>query len=473
MKLYKYISSVLLIAILATSCKKQLDTNPPFNFDEEDIQNLDDAERVLGGVYAKLRNIDYYGNLNSSSGYSTLPDIISDNFEETVESLQALVLLTYWGAASDETNIENIWKAAYGVIVQANFVINNVDKFSAADPEKANRLKGQALALRAYVHFDVLRYWGENFEEGGTGKGIPYKEDTDKFTLPARLTVGASLTKIWTDLNAAMDLLADVDRPINTASRKSNIDLNAARAIAARIALYQEDFDNAIDYATDVIAAIPLARLADSAAYRNIWTDQSSIELVWTVNFDPGQGAPGSNIFFPGGNRSSFRVDPLLRATYTTSDIRLGTFIQSVVRGGVAREVLYKFRGRTGLNDGNVNWKVLRTSEMYLIRAEAAARRNTGTDAVNALLDLNTLRGSRIRNYVPGTEVGQALINAIALERRKELLGEGHRWFDIKRTDRVIDRNSGDELPANDRFWAWPIPFAELQTNPMPQNDGY
>lgn len=472
MKLYKYISSVLFIALFATSCKKQLDINPPFNFDEENIQNLDDVERVLGGVYAKLRNIDYYGNLNSSSGYSTLPDIIGDNFEETAESLQALVLLTYWSAASDEGNIENIWKAAYGAIVQANFVINNVDKFSAADQERANRLKGQALALRAYVHFDVLRYWGENFDEGGTGKGIPYKEDTDKFTLPTRLTVGASLTKIWTDLNTAIDLLADVDQPVN-ASGRSKIDLNAAKAIAARIALYQEDFDNAIDYATDVINAIPLAKLADSTAYRNIWTDQSNIELIWTVNFDAGQGSPGSNIYFPNGNRSSFRVDPLLRASYTTSDIRLATFIQTVVLGRNSREVLYKFKGRTGLNDGNVNWKVLRTSEMYLIRAEAAARRNTGTDAVNALLDLNTLRGSRIRSFVPGVEVGQALIDAIALERRKELLGEGHRWFDIKRTDRVIQRNSGDELPANDRFWAWPIPFAELQTNPMPQNDGY
>ncbi len=472
MKLYKYISPFFFIVLLTTGCKKQLDINPPFNFDEENIQNLDDVERILGGAYAKLRNVDYYGNLNSSSGYSTLPDIISDNFEETVESLQALVLLTYWGAASDETNIENIWRAAYAAIVQANFVISNVDKFGAEDPEKANRLKGQALALRAYIHFDVLRYWGENFEEGGSGKGIPYKEDTDKFTLPTRLTVGASLTKIWIDLNAAMEMLADVDQPVNAGDR-GNIDLTVVKAIAARVALYQKDYDNAIDYATEVINVIPLARLSDSTAYRNIWTDQSNVELIWTVNFDAGQGAPASNIFFPSGNRSSFRVDPLLRAMYTDADIRLNTFIQPVVRRGVSREVLYKFRGRVGLNDGNVNWKVFRTSEMYLIRAEAAVRRNTGTDAVNALLDLNTLRGSRIRNYVPGIEVGAALINAIALERRKELLGEGHRWFDIKRTDRVIERNSGDELPADDRFWAWPIPFAELQTNPMPQNDGY
>lgn len=472
MKLYKYISSVLLIALFATACKKQLDTTPPFNFDEENIQNLEDVERILGGMYAKLRNVDYYGNSNSSSGYSTLPDLVGDNFEETGESLGALVLLTYWGAASDETNIENIWRAAYAAIVQANFVISNVDKFGSEDAERANRLKGQALALRAFVHFDVLRYWGENFEEGGNGKGIPYKEDTDKFTLPTRLTVGASLTKIWTDLDAAMEMLADVDQPVNAAGR-SNIDLNVVKAIAARVALYQKDYDNAIDYATDVINAIPLARLSDSTAYRNIWTDQSNVELIWTVNFDAGQGAPASNIFFPSGNRNSFRVDPLLRATYNAADIRLNTFIQPVVRRGVSREVLYKFRGRVGLNDGNVNWKVFRTSEMYLIRAEAAARRNTGTDAVNALLDLNTLRGSRIRNYVPGVEVGTALIDAIALERRKELLGEGHRWFDIKRTDRVVQRNSGDELEANDRFWAWPIPFAELQTNPMPQNEGY
>jgi hypothetical protein len=114
---------------------------------------------------------------------------------------------------------------------------------------------------------------------------------------------------------------------------------------------------------------------------------------------------------------------------------------------------------------------------MYLIRAEARA--NSSQEALG-LADLNTLRAARINGFVPGTETGVALAAAIALERRKELFMEGHRWFDLKRTTRVIDRvtvsapTTQVTLQSNRREWTWPVPQGERDANTnMTQNVGY
>ena len=125
--------------------------------------------------------------------------------------------------------------------------------------------------------------------------------------------------------------------------------------------------------------------------------------------------------------------------------------------------------------DGVVNFKAFRTGEQYLIRAEAYAR--TAADALGSA-DLNALRSVRIIGYVPTALAGTALINAIATERRKELVGEGHRFFDLKRTTRTVSRvgcTSFCTLNSNNRAWTWPIPQPEIDANAsiLPQNPGY
>lgn len=472
----KNITALALITFMsfAVSCTKELDQEPEYAFNEEDIKSLKEVETILGGAYAKLRSVNYYGSSNGSSGFSTMPDMLSDNFYETGESLANYTALTSWYMAEDDANVKATWQSAYAVIVQANFVIKYAEQFKTEDPEKANRLKGQALALRAYVHFDILRYWGEDFDRNSTKWGVAYKEDLDKLTIPARLTVKASYDKIFADLTEALTLLADVDAPVNTTSNKSRLDLIATKAFAARVNLYANQFTQAINFANDVIAAQPVPKIGDSTAYRNIWTDQSTLDLLWTVNFDAGQGSPSGNIYFASGNRASYRITSSLRSTYSANDIRPSAFFAVVARGSGSREVLVKFRGRQGLTDGTVNWKVIRLSEVYFIRAEAYARRGNAGDDALALADLNVIRSARIRNYTPGTETGTALLDAIELERRKELLGEGHRFFDLKRTDRDLFRsNTGETLDPTDRSWAWPIPFDEINVSGMPQNDGY
>jgi len=110
---------------------------------------------------------------------------------------------------------------------------------------------------------------------------------------------------------------------------------------------------------------------------------------------------------------------------------------------------------------------------MYLIRAEANARKGLNGAGLN---DLNALRTAR--NASTGNESGAALIDAIQVERRKELVVEGHRFFDIKRTTRSISRTQNCTgfctLATTTRGWNLPVPQTEILANTnMAQNPGY
>jgi hypothetical protein len=171
-----------------------------------------------------------------------------------------------------------------------------------------------------------------------------------------------------------------------------------------------------------------------------------------------------------------------------TNDVRYSAYTGIInSNGGNPRRVVTKYLGKGSFVDGVTDFKVFRTAEMYLVRSEAYALRNTGTDAMLAVEDLNTLRNNRINGNTP-LSLGNvpAILAAIQDERRRELFAEGHRWFDLKRTTRTIDRNPDCtssaaspgtvcELAPNSRSWTWPIPQDEIDVNPniLPQNPGY
>ena len=324
------------------------------------------------------------------------------------------------------------------------------------------------------AHFDVLRYWVEEYDRNSTKPGIPYITTFDYEQKPSRGTVKETYDHIEADLLQARTLLnSGLDKTIN-ASGRAYIDIQGVNAILARVYLYSNQLDNAIQYSTLVINSIPLASRTN---FPNIWTDASTSEVIWSVSFNAGEGRIGDPVYFVPSNRSSYRPNPTLVTLYDqANDVRYSSYFQ--VRSN--RLVLSKYLAKAAQvsrPDGITNFKAFRTGEMYLIRAEAYARKG-GVNEVLALADLNTLRAARIAGFVAGTETGAALINAIALERRKELISEGHRWFDLKRTTKTITRTSCSvfcTLTSASRAWTWPIPIGEINANPniLPQNTGY
>ena len=471
--LFKNILLAILIVASLGSCKKIVEAEPTHQLDGSTrFASIEDFDFALTGAYALFRQGSYYSS--GSNAFVNLPDMMSDNLNETSESLGNYQTMSTWTYAEDEPNIAATWQAAYRIVSQANLVLRDIDNFAATETGAVNRIKAQALAIRALAHFDVLRYWVEDYDRNSTKPGIPYITVFNYEEKPPRGSVKETYDHIEADLQQSRALLnSGLDKTIN-ASGKAYIDIQGVNAIMARMFLYSNQLDSAIKYSTLVINSIALASRTN---FPNIWTDASTAEVIWSVSFNAGEGRIGDPVYFVPNNRSSYRPNPTLVTMYDqVNDIRYSSYFQ--VRSN--RLVLSKYLAKAAAvsrPDGVVNFKAFRTGEMYLIRAEAYARKGEANEALG-LADLNALRAARIAGFVAGAETGAALLNAIAVERRKELISEGHRWFDLKRTTKTISRTNCTVfciLPPSNRAWTWPIPVGEINANPniLPQNPGY
>lgn len=468
------LNKILTVAALTTTmlfaaCSDVIEVEPIFQKDGADIfKTLDDYQFSLTGSYALLRQVGYFGSGGqTTSTWGNLPDMMGDNLVQTSEDLANWQPQVDWTFNTTESDVEIAWTAAYSVIAQANITLRGLDAFATQDAARVNRIKGQALALRAMAHFDLLRFFGEDYDRNSTKKGIPYISEVNTALKPARLTVKDTWDKIFVDMLAAETALSTVTG-LNTAANKSNLDVNAVRGLLARMYLYAKDYVRAESYATTVITAVPLASRTN---FPGIWKDASASEVIWAVSFNVGEGSPATGVYAGANNRNRFRPEPALEATFDqVNDIRFNSYFESRTRSGISRRILTKFLGRLTAIDNVVNFKAVRTGEMYLIRAEARVLQG-GAKIATGLADLNDLRAARISGYVPVNLIGQPLLDEIALERRKELVGEGHRWFDLKRTTKRVARTAGissttlNLLPSS-KYWTWPIPQDEIDNNP-------
>jgi hypothetical protein len=484
-----YIMISGLSMMLVVSCKKPIDLEPTHSINgNQFFTRISDYELALTGTYTRLLQDSYYGNGNNGSGaFVGLPDMMSDNLFESSESLANYQNLSRWNYVADDPYVQDIWEDAYRVVQQANLTMRGLDNLSASSPGAVNRIKAQALALRALAHFDLLRYFGEDYDRNSSGRGIAYVDKFDVEQKPARLTVKQTYDHIEADFKTAKQLMLNMDQPIQSSgtagSDRSYIDDLVVNGLLARMYLYANVLDSAIKYSTLVINARPLA---SRSVFPNIWLDASTAEVLWSVKFESFNAGIGDLMYYSVGNRASYRPTTNLLSLYDqVNDIRYPSYFRSLLRGKnrddvtrPSRVVLIKYDARVSTllkPDGIVNFKALRTGEMYLIRAEAYARLNNEA-AANA--DLNTLRAARIANYTAVQLSGTALLQAIAVERRKELVGEGHRFFDLKRTGKMISRTSNCSsfctLPPAAREWAMPVPQSEMLANPQAvQNQGY
>jgi len=438
---------------------------------------------VLTGAYDAFQSGDYYSSA-ADGAFSIVPDIMGDDLIQTKESLGNEQSMSEWTVVPTDGEVKSPWLSAYNIISGVNIILRDIDNIASQDTKAARRIKGQALAIRAHVHFDLLRLYGESLDGNSAAKGVPYVTKFDITAKPARNTVKETYDKVLADLNEAATILdGELDKPINTADDKTHIDWLVVKAMQARVNLYAGLWQPAVDAATAVITRKAISNIDD---FPFIWNDESVEEVLWSVSFESVlDGAVYDNVFFASGNRNTYRPAQGLTALYDqANDVRYSSYMANVgtLNGTVKppRLIVSKHLGKGNATDGIVNWKAYRVAEMYLIRAEANFKLNKQGDALD---DINTIRENRINGFTPGTETGNALWTAILTERRKELAFEGHRFFDFKRWNKTpinrcpsnTDTNSTIcSLPSNSRSWAWPVPFNEIIANPnVIQNDGY
>lgn len=494
----KTINHILLFlpaAIFFVACSKKevIELRPEFSLDAiSNPSSMDQVEQVLVGTYSGFRSANYYGSgSGTGSGWVMMPDVMSDNVYETLESLANSRAMADFLYNANTGQVSTFYSAPYAVVGSANVIIRDIDKFTTAtNKPRANRIKGQAYLIRALCHFDMFRYFATGFDRASTTDlALPYTKEFSPTTgyKPSRLTNKDFYDALYADISEGIALLQTIDQPINTASSavRPYLDLTAAYALQSRIALYAGDWATAETAATNAINARPLVNL-NQTAFSGMYNQTSSGEIIWNVQFEAGQSGPTFLVFFATNSRSYFR--PALEvatASGTTglirnNDIRYGAYF-STVGTGLA---VTKYKGKNALSDGVMNAVPFRTGEMYLIRAEARAKQGGAKEALG-LADLNALRAARITGYVPEVLTGAALLSAIADERRRELFAEGHRFFDLKRTTKTLTRGStcGNtalspagtcSLAATAREWSLPLPESVRNANSnIAQNPGY
>jgi starch-binding outer membrane protein, SusD/RagB family len=466
MKQYKSLVFILASILFFSSCKKQLDLKPTDTFsDANAFLTIADIQLGTNEVYVR------FGGANLSDIYVSA--LVSDEAKLGFDNAGQGALTYRYQYASDNTaggDVIGAFGAYYAVIDQINRVLPFIPKVTGTSAEEPRRniLKAQLLAMRGISHFGLLKSYCKNYDPADP-RGIPILLTSDPLGKPKRNTMGEVMAQIEKDLSDAKALL-----PVETVASFRDTTMNKINIAAyqARIALFKNDYASAITYSTEVINSA-VKPLVTGSNFTGIWTDANSNETLFRIRYATST-AVGALWTTTGGQYYVAPSDKLT-ATYTATDIRKNAY--TGVNGSNSFVNKYFTSSRGGRV---VDLKACRIAEMYLIRAEAYAKRSS-PDLLLGAADLNALRAQRIVPYTNQSFATAAdLVTAVLAEKYKELFLEGFRLWDLKRNNLPVQRNASDAnsawqtLDANNYRFVMPIPKSELLLNPnMTQNDGY
>ncbi len=444
----------LALALAATvslgACNDFLDTNPADKLpNDQAVTTPAGARAALAGAYNALQHGSYYGG-----DFVIYNDLYSDN------DIHTGTFSTYADAGqhslfADNGDVKAIWDAIYDGIKRANVLIQKVPDITTLDPTERDQILGEARLLRALHYHNLVRLFGE----------VPLR--LIPITVPAeaaditRSTVAQVYTQILDDLTQAELLM--------TGGGGSHGSVAAAKALLARVYLYQGDYANALARANEVEGlGFSLApNFSDLFTPTGIDTPEDILKVTFTVEQFNLEGY--YYLAFDAGGRYEVAPSQGLIDTFdtTSTDARLIWSITPDPTDGFAEGFAYGTKWATPV--GAEDLHVIRFAEVLLIKAEALARQNQLAAAVTTY---NLIRArANLAPHTLGVEVTtqQEVLNAIDRERRLELAMEGDRFPDLVRTGRAI---AAMNIQAYQQLL--PIPQAEINVAPkITQNPGY
>ena len=464
-KLYRILGIVLLSAGLA-SCDGFLETNPSASVSDSDVfTTVNGAQAALNGAYYQLFYGDGGAGRADDWGYATqLMTFSADGDDLIVWGGWYSFDYNMWGhTRGDIFKASCMWIYWYRLVNNCNSIIAYVDD-SYGDQAAKDHIKGQALALRGFAYFNLVRLYQHTYSVAKDMPGVPiYTEPTsDQTPGKGRGTVQDVYDQILADFTAAEKLLEGFSR----AGEKNLIDRDVVRCFLAQTYLTMENWSKAAEYAHMVNEVYPLTSNDD---YYSGFNNANTPSWIWCQyqNDEDNLGdyspfAMWANWIAPRDGNSGwtfqcFFLADSFTALFEDSDIRKGQFF----RTWDMIDCSTKFYDASDLR-GEIVY--LREEEMLLTEAEALARQGNTPDATALLNKLQDLRGA---TKTDGT------VENILIERRKELYGEGLDWYDMKRNRKPLVRGSnhyvagGDiQLPADSWRFVYQIPNSEIVNNP-------
>ncbi|MBE9599561.1 RagB/SusD family nutrient uptake outer membrane protein [Pedobacter sp. MC2016-24] len=464
-----------IVAICATSfsCKKFLDVTPKTSLSEEQLFTSEVGfQQALSGIYGQLSSKQLYGDNLSMGFVSALAQNYATLDLGSSVKLQQTQLLNY--TSTEVIGYTNdIWSTSYTAIAAANkIIIHTETDRSVLTNDSYALLRGEALALRAFIHFDLLRMFGPEYTAGANLKAIPYKKDVSQNANPPATT--ADVVKFaLADLKEAESLLLTVD-PIVTSdlrTRRNKLNYYGVKALEARIMLYSGDNTGAAAAATIVVNSgkypfvtqAQASVVAQGLAIRDRLYFNEQVFMIRVRDILPTVQA-------------YFRFRGSASLTLTRSTTNFATLYETSSGGGSDFRFAYRLEQDAGVTFPSKFWQAstatttitdnlldqyvpgIRVSEMYYILAETASTPAAGVGY------LNTVRLNRGINALPNTLSAVTLKAEITKEYQKEFYAEGQLFFYYKRikASRMQFRN----VNMAPEQYVLPIPDSELQFNP-------
>ncbi len=486
----KIITAIAAFSFLAlgVSCTDSfVDRDPVYSIDGENYFNSEnDYNQALIGAYDLLQS----SYINVLMG-----EIASDNTlagGESATDVPGFVQVDQMSHTPVNAQLKNLWDWMFAGVNRASYILEFKDK---TDFEGKEKVIAQARFLRAYYHFELVKWFG----------GIPLKGDA-RFVLGDETKIPRSSKEevyavIESDLQYAIENLDPNERI------PGRVTVGAARALLGKAYLYQGKYQQAADMLETVIQSGKYSLIQDySTLFEN--NNENNAESVFEVQYTDAEGgsftclqcaegnvAVGFNgprgysgplfesgysfnvptqeaydAFEPGDNRRDIAILNIVQFAEENPGTTYGTGYQHT--GFFNRKYIPR-KGDANLPDVNLtnpnNYRAIRYADVLLMAAEAFNK--IGNDA-KAAAYLNLVRARAFGDNNHGvTATGAALGDLIWKERRVELVGEGHRFFDLVRTGR------GREIPnfVEGKNELFPIPYEEMQfsNGNWKQNPGY
>lgn len=461
--------AVLAGLLMAGGCARWLDVKPYDKIAEEELLQTEEGYmKLLNGIYIELNRDMLYGASLSvemieimGGAYAVGTDnSVWGNYRDLSEYDYGTL---YWRARLNET-----WNKAYSLILNCNLLLAGID----ADRElftgdNYRMVKGEALALRAMLHFDMLRLFGPVYSRNPHQKAIPYYKAysiTPNDLLPASEVAGLILHDL---LEARILLANDPVRENGGDYRNLRLNYFAVSALLARSSLYFGDKENAYRYAKELIGAVEdgIFPFVDRALVTGSPDDPDRIfssEVIFALShsqrntlfksyYDPSR-IPNyvfrmdndlmSNIVFGGGAMTGGNQDDY---RYRVNWVATG-----------ANRYFYKYSDMADVGDiRNTMIPMLRIGEMYLIAAECQS-----DDIAAGTSYVNVLRSNRGVNNIQ-----ELTYDILKYEYIRELYGEGQLFYMYKRMFApVLFSSQASKNPQpSDRMFVVPLPDSETE----------
>lgn len=458
------ILSFIFILAVFSSCKKERLSPVPQTF-LSDLVAFGSADRIaqqVTGVYAGIKSGNFLGGRAIVYG-----DVRGEDWlNVTGNGVTALQIWNH-SLVSTEGQVEGMWSVAYSTINRANVVLKGLDDNpNTISVALANSYRGELRFLRALSYFYLTTFYGKKpfAADNGASLGVPLRLVANQSSGGEAL-VRSTQAQVFAQIIADLTF-AEANLPLNNGGAENNVvraHRNAAIALKTRVYLQMGDYPNVIVEGNKLVPNTPPFTATSGIAhtlnsnFTNVFrSPYQALESIFSL--------PMNNTNAPGTQNG---LSLYHNAEFSVNNTGVGIVLDPNWKATDARKVLVTSSNRyQKFNDDINNYvPILRWAEVLLNTAEALARQSAVVD-VRALAILNAVRqrSDATTTFAPLTKTD--LINLILNERRIELLGEGHRMWDIQRQSLPFPaKGNAPSVAPTAQNYVWPIPASELLYN--------